>query len=147
MLKIFSATTNNLDQLTHLFDLYRQFYGQDSDILNAKQFLSKRLAQQESKIFIAELDGSSVGFVQLYPSFSSVSMQKIWILNDLFVVEQARKQGVANALMEKAKDLATETLAVRLELSTQQDNRKAQALYEKLGYVKDNEYYHYSLSL
>ena len=92
-------------------------------------------------------DGQIVGFTQLYPSFSSVSMKRIWILNDLFVVATHRKKGIARLLMETAKQYAQEAGAVRIVLATKISNNLAQALYESLGYIKDEEFYHYSLSL
>jgi GNAT superfamily N-acetyltransferase len=96
-------------------------------------------------IALDELRG--VGFTQLYPSFSSVSMKRVWILNDLFVEETARCQGVGTQLMQVAESFARQTGAVRIALSTQMANQKAQSLYESRGYVKDEVFYHYSLAL
>lgn len=88
-----------------------------------------------------------LGFVQLYPSFSSVSMKRLWVLNDLFVVPGARRRGAAEALMARARRLALETGAEGLVLETAVDNKKAQRLYEKLGWKRDREFYRYNLDL
>nr|RNJ67205.1 MAG: GNAT family N-acetyltransferase [Leptolyngbya sp. IPPAS B-1204] len=88
-----------------------------------------------------------VGFTQLYPSFSSVSMQQVWILNDLFVAENYRKQGVANLLMDAAEQYAQDTGAVCIVLATQITNTAAQTLYESRNYVRDEAFYHYMLRL
>ena len=98
------ATVNELDTIVELFDLYRVFYEQKSDINAAKVYLDERLRNEESIIFIAKDDENTVGFVQLYPSFSSVSMRRTWILNDLFVRETNRGKGVGEKLIKTAID-------------------------------------------
>lgn len=130
-----------------LFDAYRQFYRQPSDMQLARTFIHERLSLMESVILIAENNHrQALGFTQLYPSFSSVSARRIWILNDLFVLANARGQGAARALLDAAKAHALATGAKRLTLSTAHDN-PAQKLYESSGYERDTEFYHYSLAL
>lgn len=142
------ATLDDLDALATLFDGYRVFYRQPSDPALARAFIEERLRLDESVIFIAR-DGSkeALGFTQLYPMFSSVAARRIWVLNDLFVASGARKRGVARALMDRARDFATEKGALRLILETAEDNHAAQALYESLGYVRESGERHYSLEL
>jgi GNAT superfamily N-acetyltransferase len=130
-----------------LFDLYRQFYQQSSDIEAASNFIYERFQRCDSTILAAFDNNQIIGFVQLYPSFSSVSMKRIWILNDLFVRETERNQGVAKLLMNAAANLARETGAIRIVLSTQTSNNLAQSLYEPLGYIKNEDFYHYQLKL
>ena len=135
------ATSSDLDALSVLFDGYRVFYKQDSDLAAAKKFISDRLREQDSVLFIAEnTEGDLMGFTQLYPSFSSVGMKKIWILNDLYVSADHRRKGVAKALMNHAKDHCKSSGRARLVLETGHDNVNAQQLYEQLGYVKDDVY-------
>jgi GNAT superfamily N-acetyltransferase len=141
------AHMDDLDEVTRLFDRYRIFYGQISDLDAARQFIQMRFQQGDSTILIALDELLGVGFTQLYPSFSSVSMKRVWILNDLFVEEMARCQGVGTQLMQAAESFARQTGAVRIALSTQITNQKAQSLYESCGYVKDEVFYHYSLPL
>lgn len=130
-----------------LFDSYRQFYGQKPDLPGAVAFLTERLAKGESVVFLA-LDGeAAVGFVQLYPSFSSVRMRPIWVLNDLFVAETARRGGVARLLMDAAMGLARSTGAARLVLATAKDNAAARSLYLLLGYRVDEAFDHLELPL
>jgi ribosomal protein S18 acetylase RimI-like enzyme len=148
--EILRANTTHLFAIAPLFDLYRQFYGQVSNLSEARSFLLDRLTKNESVIFLAlsyRNAKNCLGFLQLYPSFSSVSAQRIWILNDLFVVSEARQQGIATALMEKAKSFAQETQAKKLTLSTAIDNVNAQKLYERLGYQKDEEFFYYALNI
>lgn len=143
------ATLDDLDALAVLFDAYRVFYGKSSDPDTARDFLRERLSHDQSVIFIArdDADGAALGFVQLYPSFSSVSARRIWILNDLYVAASARKRGVARALMETARQHAIQTSALRLVLQTAADNANAQALYKSLGYVRQSDMYEYSLGV
>ncbi len=130
-----------------LFDSYRQFYGQRSELDCVRAFLQERLAQGDSVLLIAEADGQALGFTHLYPSFSSVSMAPIFILNDLFVVAEARRSGVARRLLEAAVRHAREAGAIRLTLSTAHTNTAAQALYASAGWQRDEVFrvYHYGL--
>ncbi|MBA3943026.1 MAG: GNAT family N-acetyltransferase [Herpetosiphonaceae bacterium] len=143
---IIQAQLNHLDQLVPLLDQYRQFYRQPSAVDEARRFLQARLAGSESVIFLALRDNVGVGFTQLYPSFSSVSLRRLWILNDLFVAGDQRGQGVATALLERARTWAIATHAKGMALETAVDN-PAQQLYERLGWQRDNGFYHYSLTV
>jgi GNAT superfamily N-acetyltransferase len=137
------AELDDLDVLVPLFDGYRQFYGQRADLAGARAFLAERFKRGESVIFLAVVDGAVVGFTQLYPSFSSVSMKRLWVLNDLFVTPDARKSGAGRALLERAERWAAETGAKGLTLSTQLTNLTAQRLYEACGWTTDDEFLHY----
>jgi ribosomal protein S18 acetylase RimI-like enzyme len=141
------ATLDDLDQLVPLFDAYRQFYGQQSDLIVARQFLNDRLTRNESVVLVAEdLDRAAIGFVQLYPSFSSILAAPMYLLSDLFVAPEARRRGVGRLLMKAATETARVAGVVRLELATAVTNTAAQRLYEKLGWQRD-EFYLYGLSL
>ena len=141
------AVLSDLESIATLLDAYRQFYGRSSDITAARAFLLERLNQGESVIFVAFLGTDPVGFTQLYPSFSSVSLARIFILNDLFVSPNFRKKGVAKKLMHAAAEFAKSMGAVRLSLSTSVSNQTAQALYESMDWQKDDQFYYYHLTL
>lgn len=142
------ATTADVDVIAPLFDAYRQFYRRDSDLDGARAYLAERLERGESIVFLALLDdGTPAGFTQLYPIFSSTSMQRVWLLNDLFVAPVARRAGVGRALLERAHAFGQETHAIRLMLQTAVDNLPAQRLYESLGWQRDNDYYVYMLTV
>jgi GNAT superfamily N-acetyltransferase len=130
-----------------LFDAYRQFYGQPPDLDGARRFLAERLDRGESVVYAVVEGGRALGFTQLYPSFSSVSMRPIWILNDLFVAEDARRRGVGARLLHAARDHGMRTGAVRLALSTAVTNSQAQALYERDGWKRDTAFLHYEYEL
>ena len=146
-MEIFQATMEDLEGMSNLFNLYRIFYQQESDIEGAKTYIKKRLVNEDSVIFVVRDREVYVGFTQLYPTFSSVSMKRTWILNDLYVDKTARKKGVGEMLLQKAKDYAIETGAKSISLSTAIDNYAAQRLYEKSGYTKDSPFYQYELNL
>jgi ribosomal protein S18 acetylase RimI-like enzyme len=145
-LKILRASIEDVPSLAPLFDAYRVFYGRPSDLNVAERFLLDRLSSEESVIFFCRQSpsGLAAGFIQLYPSFSSVSAGRTWILNDLFVAPEARRLGVARMLILAAHDHARETGALRVILSTAHSNQSAQALYESIGYVRDTEFRSYS---
>jgi ribosomal protein S18 acetylase RimI-like enzyme len=146
-MEVFQARFEHLEEVSKLFDQYRVFYKSSSDLEAARKFLQERFHNGDSIIFVVSDNKHMVGFTQLYPSFSSVSMKRIWILNDLFVGESYRKKGVAKSLIRAAENFAQQTGAVRIILATQVSNVAAQSLYESLGYVKDQDFYHYALQL
>jgi len=141
--KIRRGTMPDLPRIAELFDAYRQFYGQPADPDGARQFLRERLQAGDSVVLVAEKEKRLVGFTQLYPSFSSVSMKRLWILNDLFVAPIHRRSGVARALMLAAEDLARATGAKGLDLATQKTNAPARTLYEARGWRRDDVFDHY----
>lgn len=146
---VYQATIADLEDIAYLFNEYRIFYQQESDLEGAKAFLFDRLEHRESIIFIAKDRESNkpVGFTQLYPSFSSVSMKRLWILNDLFVGDEYRNCGVAQLLLDAARNYAILTKAKGIEFATAIDNVKAQRLYDRNGYQKDEGFIHFYLSL
>lgn len=147
-LEIQQATIHDLDPLARLFDGYRQFYGQLPDLDRARAFLAERFAHHESVILLARNGaGMGVGFTQLYPLFSSVRTARTYLLNDLFVAAEARRQGTAAALLRGAAGHARALGAIELSLSTARDNDAAQALYESLGWVRNQQSHEYSLTL
>jgi len=141
------AVFADLDALVPLFDAYRQFYGQPGDLDGARTFLGERFEHAQSVVFIAEERENAVGFTQLYPSFSSVSMARTFVLNDLFVVPGRRRQGIGETLLRAAAEFARNAGAVRLTLSTAVTNAHAQALYEAAGWRRDAKFYVYNLAL
>lgn len=141
------AVLADLDAVAILFDAYRQFYGQVSDEAAAKTFLQARFEHGQSVVLLAESQGQAVGFTQLYPSFSSVSMARVFVLNDLYVAESARRMGVGEALLNAASDHASQLGAVRLSLTTNVQNLPAQSLYESMGWERDQKFYAYHLAL
>jgi ribosomal protein S18 acetylase RimI-like enzyme len=145
--RIVRATAKDAERIAPLFDAYRRFYKQKSDLTAARDFIAERLQRDESVIFLARNGDKDVGFVQLYPCFSSTAMKRMWILNDLFVSPKARRGGAAKALMERARQWAVETKADGLWLETAVDNHPAQRLYENLGWKRDNDYYRYLMPL
>ncbi len=146
-IEILQATPADVGILAPLFDAYRQFYKKASNEEAARRFLFARLSKGESALFFAQYDRVAVGFVHLYPVFSSTNLTRQWILNDLFVVPEARKHGVAHALMDSARSFAESTQADGLTLETATDNHPAQRLYERLGWKRDEEFYRYFLAL
>jgi GNAT superfamily N-acetyltransferase len=143
--RIVRATTKDLDDLVPLFDAYRQFYGQRSDPRAARAFLGDRIEHDESVIYVAYADGGeAAGFTQLYPSFSSVSLKRLWVLNDLFVRSDIRRGGVGRALLERARRHAVETGAKGLILNTAVTNKAAQTLYESCGWHREDEFLQYN---
>jgi len=135
-MEITKATLKHLDDLVPLFDSYRQFYKQDANLDKVKAFLTNRIKNNESVIYIAYLNNKAVGFTQLYPLFSSVSMQPMYLLNDLYVDANIRNKGVGQQLIQAAKNLCIEKGYKGLGIQTEVTN-PAQHLYQRVGFKKD----------
>lgn len=134
-MKIRTATLHDVKQLSELFDGYRVFYRKESDITGAVAFLTERLENKDSEIFVAENEAQHlVGFVQLYPLFSSTKMKKLWLLNDLFVSPNARGQQVSIKLINRAKQLVKDSSACAMFLETEKSNLIGNKLYPKTGF-------------
>lgn len=141
------ARQDDLDNLAVLFDLYRQFYECPSDPDAAKRWLQHNMEAQRSIIFTADTGSELLGLTQLYPALCSVDLVEYYVLYDLYVLEDARRQGVARALMNAASHWAREQGAARLDLETARDNAAGQALYRDLGYTLDEIFLKFSLDL
>ena len=136
------AKKKDINVLSVLFDKYRIFYRQKSNVEAAKSFLKKRMKRKESVIFVAEEGDELIGFTQLFPIFSSVSMKRTWLLNDLYVNEKSRGMGAAGKLLDTAKEFGAATNAKWLLLQTAADNFTAQKVYEKNGWIKETDFFY-----
>lgn len=141
------AALSDLESVAPLFDLYRQFYGRAADPEGSAGFIKARLTRGDSVILLAGINGRAAGFTQLFPSFTSVGMAPIYVLNDLYVAAQARGNKVGKALIDAAAEHARGQGAVRLTLSTQTTNIRAQHVYEAGGWQREADFYTYNLKL
>ncbi|HWU55166.1 MAG TPA: GNAT family N-acetyltransferase [Rhizomicrobium sp.] len=139
------AALEDLDRIVALFEAYRSFYDGAPNETAARGFIRARLSEKDSVIFLAEKTNQAAGFMQLYPSFTSVGMARIWILNDLFVAQKHRRHGIACQLLKTAEAFAKETGAKKVILSTAVTNTAAQALYERHGWKRDTDFLEYVL--
>lgn len=147
-LQALRADASHLDLIAPLFDAYRVFYRQPSNLAQSRAFIAERIARDESVIFLAQDDtGEALGFVQLFPTFSSIDAHRTWLLGDLFTTDNARGRGVGTLLMNTARSFAVLSGGKGMVLETATDNLNAQRLYESLGYVRDSGYYTYCLDL
>ena len=151
MLNVFRASKIDQGDIAELFDQYRIFYQMKSDLKSATKFISERLTQKDSIIYLAKYSNNSsnqaCGFIQIYPTFSSVAMKPIWILNDLFVNQDYREKGCARALMQQVEIDARESNVFSIKLATAVNNSKAKKLYESIGYIKIDSFDHYSFKI
>jgi ribosomal protein S18 acetylase RimI-like enzyme len=145
---IAQATRADLPEVAPLFDLYRQFYQQPSDVAAALRFLEQRVARDESVVFLARDERRhAVGFTQLYPLYCSVALRPQWLLYDLYVLPEFRRAGVARGLLDRAKQLGVETASHALFLETANDNLGAQRLYESAGWEREARFVKFNLVL
>lgn len=142
-LSVRQAVLADLEPMAELFDRYREFQGQARDLPAARRFLRARIDHGESVIFLAHRGGEAVGFAQLYPSYSSTALARVFILNDLYVDTSARRQGVARALLDAVEHHTRSLGAVRVTLNVTRDNVAAQALYHAQGWTRDEQFFMY----
>jgi ribosomal protein S18 acetylase RimI-like enzyme len=148
MPSIREALSGDLPALGRLFDEYRQFYKLPTDVQRATEYLGARLAARDSVLLVAaDHPAQLLGFTQLYATWCSLLAGPVYVLYDLYVPPHARRRGVGRALLRAAADRAQRDGKLRMTLSTARTNFQAQALYESLGWERDNEFYVYNLSL
>ncbi len=147
VLDIYDAEEEDLEEVAVLFDRYRMFYGQDPDPDRAEAYLRERFEAGESLICVARVDGAAVGFTQVYPHLSSLSLGRVHVLNDIYVEEGHRGEGIGVGLLEAVRERAIESGAIRIELETGEFNKRAQAVYEAFGFVQQSGMLHYVLPL
>lgn len=147
LVRISRASADDLKNFLDLFQQYRSFYGARPDGQKALAFINDRLSRQDSYVAIAKINHKAVGFIQCYPAFSSVSMQPIWILNDLFVDPAYRHQGVARNLMNWIEIQAFSEHIYSIKLATQVSNQAAQRLYRSLDYKENSEFKNFAKTL
>jgi len=136
-MQVREAKLYDLKNLSVLFNSYRMFYGKESDIRVAEEFLKSRIENKDSKIFICEFNNELSGFVQLYPIFSSTRVSKYWLLNDLFVDINKRGKGYSKLLIERSKELVIESKACGMMLETEKSNDIGNMLYPSTGFKKN----------
>lgn len=153
-IEIIEASHKDIEALVILFERYRDFYQQVPDSDGARAFLLKRLHEHSSTIFmaLAKTQGQAdttypVGFAQLFPTFDTLALQPLWILSDLFVLPDARRRGVGQQLLKRARTLAEQTQAKGLMLQTAIDNHQAQALYTAEGWLREDLFLTYNLDV
>jgi len=147
MFTITPAKKTQLEPLAKIFDQYRSFYNMPANLNSSRNFIKQRLEKSDSLLFVAEKDKQLAGFMQIYPSFSSVAMKPIWILNDLFVAKKARRLGCARKMMKYLQATATRQDIFSIKLATEVNNFKAKDLYLSLGYELNQGFEHYSKRL
>lgn len=145
-MEVYYATAEDLERIVPLFTDYLNFYERTPKHEDIVKFLAKRLRNEESIFLYVTYKDQIIGFTQLYPSFSSLSLKRSYILNDLYVAPDYRKLGAAQALMEEAFAFCQQAGAVYVTLETHPDNVSAQKLYEKIGMSRDDEFWHYTKS-
>ncbi|QEY57836.1 GNAT family N-acetyltransferase [Pseudomonas sp. C27(2019)] len=146
-MRIISAGLEHLDHLLPMFIRYRELYGAMPQLEASKDFLLERLNNKEAIILLAYENDTALGFCLVYPSFSSVSLRPIWIINDLYVAEEARRKQVANQLLKVVAEQARSNNVVRLRVSILASNDIAQRLYESAGFLEDKHFRNYILPI
>ncbi len=142
---IVNASEDHIEDLAHLFSAYRDFYKMKADLDGCRTFLTERIENGDSEIYIhINEEGIQTGFVQLYPLWSSTRMAKFWLLNDLFVHPDYRGKSISKKLIEAARELCRNTGARGMMLETEKSNAIANKLYPKTGFKLDTEHNFYT---
>jgi ribosomal protein S18 acetylase RimI-like enzyme len=146
-LLIRQATIEDLPKIVPIFDSYREFFKHPKDPSKVESFLYEKFEHLESVIFIAAQENEVIGFAQLYPIFSSLSLQRVWLLNDFYIAEASRNRGIGKMLFAKVKEFTLLTKSKGIELSVEHANKKAWNFWEKQGFKIDDEFRYYFYKL
>lgn len=138
------ATIEDLPSIVPVFDSYRRYFKQQSNPEKVEKFLFEKFEQLQSIIFIAKYESQVIGFAQLYPIFSSLSLERVWLLNDFFISEEYRHHGIGKQLFSKVKNFSLLTKSKGIELSVEHINGKAWSFWEKQGFILDDKFRYYS---
>lgn len=141
------ATIQDLPSIVPIFDSYREYFNQQKDPVLVERFLFEKFEHRESVIFIAQKQDEVIGFAQLYPLFSSLTLQRVWLLNDFFITEEFRGSGVGTQLFATVKEFTLLTKSKGIELSVEHTNKKAWTFWEKQGFKEDEEFRYYFYKL
>ncbi len=144
MISIQPHTSDCIESTVQLFDEYRVFYQQPSNLAAAEQFIRDRTALNDSIIYLAVVDKKTVGFLQIYPTFSSIQMGQVWLINDLFVSKSSRDSGIGSALIQHALSQAQLKQIKAVRISTENINQSAQRLYRKHDFIEDTKFIHFN---
>lgn len=142
-----AAEMKDLNALLPLVQAYRVFYKQTPNPEAERAFVRQHLRYGTSTIYIAEIEGQPVGFMQLFRTYSTVHLANVWILEDLFVTPECRGRGVASAFLDRALQAARESGASAMFLETARDNAAAQRVYERAGWTREGHFYKYNAPL
>ena len=142
------VATSEFEQMLPLIAAYQRFYEVDEiDEDRNRAFFPRFLAPSEDGMLIGARDGGHlVGYACLYWHFSSTQAKETVLMNDLYVDEAVRGQGVGRALIEASAAVARERGAPYLEWATAPDNLTAQRLYDSTG-AERSEWVEYELGL
>lgn len=146
-LHIRQATIEDLPKLVPIFDSYREYFKHPKDPSKVESFLYEKFEHLESVIFVAEQEREVIGFAQLYPIFSSLSLQRVWLLNDFYISEKYRNRGIGKQLFAKVKEFTLLTKSKGIELSVEHSNKEAWHFWERQGFRIDNEFRYYFYKL
>lgn len=148
-MRIVQADISRLDEVTPLFIKYREFYGQLPKPEASRRFLEDRLKNEQAVILVAEDEdtGKALGFCQFIPSFSALTLSASWVLKGIYVIEEARRQLVADKMLNQAKVMARAEGIQRMTVMTGETNSTARSLYRSLGFVDDVEFLYFHLKL
>jgi GNAT superfamily N-acetyltransferase len=135
-----------LGTLLPMIGAYQRFYGvEDVDVERNRSFFSRFLAPSQDGMLIAAWRGEElVGYACLYWHFTSLVPAETVLLNDLYVEQGSRGQGIGRALIEASAEIARERGAHHLEWATAPDNVTAQRLYDRTG-AERSEWVEYEL--
>ena len=140
-IKISKAQLDDVEQVAILFDEYRQFYGQQSDTSLAEYFIKSRIVEKSALVFVAkETNDTLCGFCLVYPSFSSLSAKRMFILNDLYVSQAYRRKGIAKSLINQVVLMARIEGVYKIELQTDKQNETARNLYENFNFKCNDQF-------
>jgi GNAT superfamily N-acetyltransferase len=147
---ITTVTEADLPELLLLMRGYCDFYEvdpSDDALLAMSRMLIDDSELEGVQLIARDDDGQAVGFATIFWTWSTLSASRLAVMNDLFVVADARGGGHADALIAECVERARARGATELAWQTAKDNARAQAVYDRVGATRDERWLDYSLDV
>ena len=136
--EIRSAQPGEPEPLLPLMRAYCEFYEVNPSDEGLLEMARSLIADPEQgSLYVAAEGGGLIGFAALGWKWASTRGARIGVMEDLYVNEDARGKGVADALIERCAERCRERGAPVLEWVTAPDNHRAQKVYERFGADSD----------
>ena len=148
-MNVHEVLEEDLGEVLPLMRAYCDFYGvspSDADLMSMSRALLSDPAGEGVQLIARDESRRALGFATVFWTWSTLSASRIGIMNDLFVVTDARGKGVADALIAACAECCRARGAGELCWQTAKDNYRAQGVYERVGAAR-SEWLDYSLPL
>ena len=121
-------------QAAALFDAYRQHYGANPAPEAVERWMREQVINDRMRVYAAGPLDRVHGICSVAVVPACLTLRTMWLLRDLYVDPNARRGGVARALLAQVAEDARAEGAHRVSLQTEATNAIALGLYARAGF-------------